>query len=320
MAHELDPGSVLMTRPQALAAGMDDDSLGRMVRAGVLRRIRTGAYAAAEVWDPMSPLAQHRVLARAVLAKAGTRAAISHVSAAVEHGVPTWGLGLDEVHLTRTDRRAGRREAGVCQHRGRLLESDIQSHNGILVTGPTKTALDITSLATLEASLCVINDVLHRGLTDTDQLWARYDQMKQDPHTLRTELVLRLADGRLESVGETRTHLLLWRSSVPAPMPQHAVTDDGHTFAYLDFAWPLLGCWIEFDGLEKYVKFLRPGETVADAVLREKRREDRIREVTGWRCLRITWADLADPVRLALRIRAFLGLAPSAGDASRRLA
>ncbi len=42
-------------------------------------------------------------------------------------------------------------------------------------------------------------------------------------------------------------------------------------------------------------------------VFREKRREDRIRELTGWRCFRITWHDLGDPGRLAARIRAFLG-------------
>jgi len=43
-----------------------------------------------------------------------------------------------------------------------------------------------------------------------------------------------------------------------------------------------------------------------DVVFREKRREDRVRELTGWRCFRITWQDLAGPVRLAARIRAFI--------------
>ena len=62
--------------------------------------------------------------------------------------------------------------------------------------------------------------------------------------------------------------------------------------------------WVEFDGREKYTRYLREGETVTDAVLREKRREDRVRELTGWICVRITWAELADPRRLAARIRA----------------
>lgn len=46
---------------------------------------------------------------------------------------------------------------------------------------------------------------------------------------------------------------------------------------------------------------------MVDAVLREKRRESRIAEMTGWRCIRITWADLGQPERAAARIKAFLG-------------
>jgi len=45
-------------------------------------------------------------------------------------------------------------------------------------------------------------------------------------------------------------------------------------------------------------------------VFREKKREDLIRAVTGWRCIRITWIDLEHPERTAARIRAVLaGLA-----------
>lgn len=118
--------------------------------------------------------------------------------------------------------------------------------------------------------------------------------------------MLRLAHPRIESVGETRTLFCCWSQGLPAPEPQWIVSEHGREIARLDFAWPELGVWLEFDGRQKYVKFLREGETVTDAVLREKRREERIAELTGWRCIRITWADLADPVRLAARLRAFL--------------
>ena len=90
-------------------------------------------------------------------------------------------------------------------------------------------------------------------------------------------------------------------------MPQLPVTVDGRTYR-LDFAWPELRVWVEIDGMSKYERWLRPGESVADAVLREKRREDRIREVTGWVCVRITWADLENPARLERRLRRALRL------------
>jgi hypothetical protein len=51
---------------------------------------------------------------------------------------------------------------------------------------------------------------------------------------------------------------------------------------------------------------------VTDAVLREKRREERVCEITGWKCIRIIWADLYDPERTAARIRAVMALAQRA--------
>jgi hypothetical protein len=185
----------------------------------------------------------------------------------------------------------------------------------------TRTALEVSTCATAEASLVVVNDFLHRRLTTLDDLRRRYAPMERDPNTLRTDLVLRLADPRLESVGESRAFWMCYRHGVPAPVPQCDMLDafgqafarlDFAWFARLDFAWPELGCWMEFDGREKYVKFLREGESVIDAVLREKARESRISEITGWRCIRITWADLGHPDATVARILAFLRLAPRA--------
>jgi hypothetical protein len=169
-------------------------------------------------------------------------------------------------------------------------------------------AIDITTVATVETALCVVNHLLHQGLTSQSSIETRYATMDHDPFTLSTDLVLRLADPRIESVGESRSWHFFWRQGLPAPEPQWVVSEAGREIARLDFAWPDLGCWLEFDGRQKYVRYLRDGETVTDAVLREKRREERITELTGWRCIRITWADLADPIRLAARIRAFLRL------------
>ncbi|WGY04368.1 hypothetical protein QI633_11505 [Nocardioides sp. QY071] len=129
---------------------------------------------------------------------------------------------------------------------------------------------------------------------------------------MNTDLVLRLGDSRIASVGESRTHYFLWRHHFPAPIPQFEVSDGALFLALLDFAFPDLGIWIEFDGKEKYLKFRRPGESVADAVIREKQRESCIAELTGWRCVRITWGDLADPVRLESRIRAVIASAAAA--------
>lgn len=302
----LGPRPVLL-RPELLDGGLTDRELARRVRSGELHRLRPGAYTHGSLWRDAEAEARHALVARAVLLQARTDVVLGYVSALPEYDAPTWGLALDLVHLVRRDRRAGRRERGVRQHQGVLLDGDVVTRNGVEVTGPDRTPLDITTVAGVEASLVVMNHFLHQGLTSRDRLQQRYEPMRHDPFTLRTDLVLRMADGRIESVGESRTFFLCWRHGLPAPVPQWCVQDEhGRVVARLDFAWPERKVWLEFDGREKYVKLLKDGESVVDVVLREKQRESMIGEITGWRCIRITWADLQYPERTAARILAFL--------------
>jgi hypothetical protein len=218
-----------------------------------------------------------------------------------------WGSDLTEVHLTRPDRRTGRRAAGVRQHCGALEDGDVIKVHDLAVTAPVRAALEICTVSPVEVALVVVNHFLHQGLFTLDDLIGRYeDGMTQWPHSLRTELVVRLADDRPESVGESRTAYFFWKERLPRPIPQYELHDGGRLVARLDFALPDLGVWFEFDGKVKYDAYVPVGRSAADVVFREKRREDRIRELTGWRCFRITWQDLADPEALAARIRAFL--------------
>lgn len=304
--------SPVMLRSELLGAGHSDRDLSRLVRAGVLRRVRRGAYVDARAWAEATSDERHVLTARAVVKQGQTRLVVSHASALPFFGAPTWGMCLDDVHVSRLDARCGRKERGVRQHRGVLLEADLTTRMGLDTTSGTKTALDVTRFAGMEASLVAVNFLLRLGFTTVGDMRTRYAAMEHDPFTLKTDLVLRLADPRPESVGEVRTVFLLYRGGVPAPIPQYEIYDDrGVLLARLDFAWPELGVWLEFDGREKYVKHRRDGETVVDAVLREKQRESMIAELTGWRCIRITWADLERPGATVARIVAMLGVATS---------
>ena len=71
----------------------------------------------------------------------------------------------------------------------------------------------------------------------------------------------------------------------------------------MDFAWPELGVFLEFDGREKYTRYRLPGESLEDYLMREKERAELVCLLTGWTCLRISWADLFRPELLAVRIR-----------------
>jgi hypothetical protein len=292
-------------RRELLAAGWNDRAIRAALRHGSLARVRHGAYVNGAVWRAMPKEAQYAVRCRAAYRQARADVVLSHTSALPFLGVPMWGIDLDDVHLTREDNRGGRREAGVCQHRGRILDADVVTAHGVKVTSPTRAALEATTVVGPEPALAVVNFLLHTGVTTIELLRERYErELDHWPNTLKTNLVMKLADPRIESVGETRVLWLLDQAGWPLPEPQHEVRDNsGRVFARLDFAWPELGVWLEFDGRVKYEKLLAAGESVTDVVLREKKREETITALTGWRCVRITWDDLADPARLLQRIR-----------------
>jgi len=294
-------------RKTLIAQGHDDRSIARLVADGVLVRVRRGAFADKATADGLDADGRHGLRARAVVQQARTRVVLSHVSGLPEYDAPTWGLDLSEVHLTRTDVKTGRREAGVRQHRGAVLPGDVVERNGLEVMSPTRLALEATTLGTSESGLIVVNHFLHSGATTRGQLLERYALMEHWPHTLRTGLVLRWADHRIESVGESRTHHLILSNGLPPPEPQYAIVDaSGRVVAYVDFAWPELGVFLEFDGKVKYERLLRPGQRPSDVVVAEKRREAMICRLTGWTCVRLDWDDLAHPAATLRLIRSTL--------------
>lgn len=294
-------------RKELIALGMNDAAIAALVRAGVLVRVRMGAYVDAPTYRGLDQAGRYGVFTRAIVRQAKTDVVVSHVSALPEYDAPLWGQDLSHGHLTRRDGKSGRKAAGVHQHCGLIEPGDVVVLNGLEVMSATRVALEVTTVASTEASLVVVNDLLHRRLTTVQEIERRYQSIDAWPGTLHTDLVLRLADGRLESVGETRTFYLFWHQHVPFPETQYELRDSsGSVVARVDFAWPEHRVYLEFDGFEKYVRYLLPGETIAEAVMREKKREERIHELTGWRCIRISWADLAHPERTAARIMALL--------------
>lgn len=297
-------------RKELLAAGENDKTLRASLKSGRYRRPRTGAYVDGSVWDAASPDIRSAIKARAAYRQARTDVILSHASALPFNEAPTWGVNLSEVHLTRTDGKSGRREAGIRQHCGRLVDGDLREMHGLQVMAPSRNCLEMSTTESVEVALIVTNHFLHRGDFTLTELRKRYDDgMEHWPHSLTTDLVIQLAEPRIESVGETRTSYLFWKQRLPKPVPQYEVYDGGVLVARLDFALPELGVWFEFDGKVKYQGGGDPDLDPGTVVFREKNREDRVRELTGWRCMRITWQDLADPVRLAARVRAFIARA-----------
>ena len=309
MVLELATTTGLILRRDAVVAGYDDNYLGRLVRAGAIVRIRQGAYAVAPVWRDLDERGRHLLLASAVMLQYDDHVALSHDSAALAWSGPTHALELDSVHVTHFG-GGGRRAAGVVHHEGACRVGDVSRLDGHWITSPGRTVLDVAARHGVEAGVVLGDDLVHRGLTSVSELRTLAAPMEFWPSTLTQRLVLDLIDGRSESVGETLVRLLCRNLRLPRPDLQFEVrTPGGRLVGRADFAWhgeKLLG---EFDGRAKYLRHRRPGESIGEAVLREKRREDEMRELTGYRMIRFVWADLYAVARTAARLSRMLATA-----------
>lgn len=297
----------LTLRRTLIEQGYSDRAIARLVRAGVLAKPRRGAYTDGASYRTLDAVGRHALESRAVLLQASSDVSLSHGSALPWFGAPEFGLDLRMVHTTRHDGRAGRREAGVIQHCGRLQADDLVSRHGLSLTHPARAAVEFTMIAGLEPALVQVNHLLHSGQTTLSELAVMRARFEQWPGSLHTDLVLRLADKRIESVLESRFFCMCYLNSVPMPVPQYVVEDRGGVIvARLDFAWPELRKWVEVDGEVKYEKLLRPGERASDVVLREKRRESMVARITGWSCMRFDNDDLRWSAHTADRLKQFL--------------
>ena len=299
--HAADNWGVVLRR-EAIARGISDRTLHRLVRSGVLIRLRQGIYAIRSMYFEADPTKRHLMLAFGVMRLYDDHVALSHVSSALALGGPDWGLKLNDVHLTHLA-GGGRTLARIVHHHGECRVGDLTRVDNFWVTSPGRTVLDVASVAGAEAGLVQANHFLHRGLTSVGELRAMAATYEYWPYSLPHHLVLHLADPLVESVAESRALFLFNGQGLPAPQTQFEIRLRNGEVARVDFAWPKLKVIVEFDGAEKYHRYRRPGESIADMVLREKRREDMLREATGWIVIRLSWADLDHPVATALRIR-----------------
>jgi hypothetical protein len=309
MIFRHDDPLAFFTRADARASGLDERAIDRAVRSGEWHRIRRGYYTTAQAWRALDGVQRHRLRARAVLHSLGSGVALSHVSGAIEHGLALWRVPLDRVHVTRLDDGASRVEKDVTHHRGACTPADVVEVGGLSCLTASRCALEASTLVPAERALVILDSALATGQTTEEELLAQFERMRHWPHTQHLHLPVRMADRGAQSPGESRGRWLFRWAGIPAPVTQFEVRDHhGVLIGYSDWGWPEHQMLGEFDGRLKYGRLLEPGEDPGDVVFAEKRREDRMREATGFGMVRLTWADLESPHQTAERLRRLLGL------------
>ena len=283
----------MLTTSQLLGCGISAPALVALVRRRVLRHPGRGLYAVASLVDP-DPVGWHRQLCAGALLLYPD-AALASTSALLAQGVEVWGADLSRPAIRRPPDRARGMSAFWVRHGdGDRAETPWGPAE------PVSVALAGHAVDRgIEPGLVSADHALRQGLTTVEELARAVEDVLGWQHGSRAGAMLRHADGRRESVGESRCALALALCGINA-VPQVVIEDaDGAFVARVDFLVAGTRVVVEFDGKRKYAD----GDP---AVLwAEKRREDRLRRL-GYVVVRITWAELETPGAVAARVRTAL--------------
>ena len=285
----------VVSHAQLVERGVGRGAIKHRVAVGLLLPLHRGVYAVG-----------HQALRReawwmaAVLA-AGPDAALSYRSAAEFWAIRQSARARIEVSVTHHRRSTARLEVHVVD----MQPDEVIVEQGIRVTCPTRTLLDLASVLTVDQLEHAFNEAEYRRLTSPvslDALLARY------PGRKGTTAIRRVLENHRRN-GETRSRTELEREllslvrvyDLPRPIVNRQ-TERGE----LDARWPEAKLVVELDG------FAAHGTHKA---FEDDRARDRALVVAGWRVVRITWRQLTeDADTIAAQLKTLLAQRDASND------
>lgn len=266
-----------IARRQLVELGLGRGAIGLRLRRGRLHPEQPGVYAVGHA----APAREGRWMA-AVLA-AGPDAALSHWSAAA-----LWGLrgGGAHPHVTGPRRKRLKR---ATVHRALLRPDELTEEEGIPVTTPSRTLLDLAPLLPSPslARMLEAAEKLPRTPGPTlPELLDRYPR-RAGAKKLRALLAQPIARTRSDFEAEFRA----WMRGCGLPDPEtNALVELGAERIEADFVWRAERVLVELDTFETHG---------SRSAFERDRRRDRAAQAAGWRTLRVT--DLTPDVERDLR-------------------
>ncbi len=275
-----------LRRSDALTTGWSDVRIRQALLNGEFERLDRGLYLPSGVASRLDELGRHKVRIRSAARGLTDGAAFSHVSAAVMHGFALWRPDLGRLHITRDGSGGGGRSGGRHVHVGSLPPNEIVDITGIACTSAARTVVDLACTLTVEEAVIAGDSALAADPAVAESIVRLLATTGRRQGIVVARQIVGFLDGRSESAGESLSRLRMKQFSMPSPTLQKTVLDpDGAFVARVDFFWDEFGIVGEFDGMIKY------DEGGSDAVRREKRREDTLRDL-GYEVVRWTWAEL----------------------------
>lgn len=288
----------LVTRRQLLSAGVSSATIDTLVSRRRLHRIHAGVYSLA----PAGVEIPHQRETAAVLA-IGDPVALCGLTAAA-----LWKLGVHEkpgepVHVVVPAHRDPRRPDVRVHRVRRVTQHDIRQVQGLPVTSPERTLLDIATLDWLSERQLerALDEALALRVTSTDKLTTLIAGSRGRRGRARLARLLAQRQGSTvtRSHAEERFLELIRAAGLPTPQMQAAIA--GFT---VDAYWPQARFVVEIDGYQWHAVFSN---------FDRDRRKDRALQRLGIQVSRVTWGQMEDEAMqliaeiattLALRMRA----------------
>ncbi|MDQ6822458.1 MAG: type IV toxin-antitoxin system AbiEi family antitoxin domain-containing protein [Actinomycetota bacterium] len=221
-----------ITRQQLLALGVGPRAIHYRVVTGRLIPVHLGVYAVGHL--PTTPLAR---AAAAVLA-CGPAAALSHRSAAVLWKMLDSYSGPPEVMVPSL-----RRRPGIRVHRsGTLAPADVTTQDGIHITSPARTLLDIAPGLTDAALMRAVNDGRLAGYLQLGALAELLARSARVPGVARLE---RLVTGEAPTRSRFEDAFKRFATHYELPAPAVNVRFEGYE---VDAWFPEERVIVELDG------------------------------------------------------------------------
>lgn len=267
----------LITRAQAIACRATRGEIRWRVSVGRWEAVYPGIYRLAgtqRTW---------RQDALAACLHFGLGTAVSYRSAAHLRGIIAFGRRTLEITVPRSRNRRGPPRLTIHSEPGGIPLEDISEIDGIPVTKPARTLLDLATVEPEEVVERCLDDWLRRRIVSLPFLerWL-HDPLRK--HHRGVSMLRRLVDARAtvgvtESPLETQVLRLLRDEGLPIPMLQFVVRDGDRFIGRVDFAYPEQRVAIEVDGFRYH-----DDRRSFDA---ERARGNEL-QARGWLVLRVT--------------------------------
>ncbi len=283
-----------VSHEQLRSAGLTRSAIAHRVATGRLHRVHRGVYLVGHP-DPL-PLARET----AALLACGAQSALNRQTAASSWRIVDAAPAAIHVLVAGMEPSPG---GGVVVHLTRAIDPlDIRRHDGLLLTSPARTLLDLAAVLGTRDARWAVEEARVRRLVTIRDLAEQLERSRgrRGARALRA-IVAELGSSPALTRSEAERRLLDLVRAARLPPPKTNVRVEGFE---VDAFWPEHRLVVEVDGFAFHA---------SRAAFERDRRRDAALQAAGVRVVRITWRRLADePEAVVALLRRLLAAAPSA--------